>query len=232
MTPAEEEAFFIEAATDRELRFDLKASRVVETAFRKDREAAPAVYSPMREQLAQMLAAGRAVEQTASAKEEPTGTAAVASPTRKPVGWIVTAASIGLLSLLSLLLGITAIDRTTEREERPAVIEQQKEEKKPEEFAPPRPAPPNADESLAGEGAKTPAPDRRAPDNRASARPESAAQASDADADAATPAPPEARTDGNRGLAPSGSSANPENSVDTNGIDTESPILIQGPKRQ
>lgn len=135
MTPAEEEAFFIEAATDRELRFDLKASRVVETAFRKDRESAPSVYSPMREHLAQMLAAGQAAEQTTTATQEP-----AAGPTpapRKPVGWIVTAASIGLLSLLSLLLGITAIDRTTEKEGTPVVIEGQKEETKPGEFAPP-----------------------------------------------------------------------------------------------
>lgn len=227
MTPAEEEAFFIEAATDRELRFDLKASRVVETAFRKDREGAPSVYSPMREHLAQMLAAGQAAEQTPTATQEPAaGTAQ--PPLRKPVGWIVTAASIGLLSLLSLLLGITAIDRTKEREGAPVVIEGQKEEMKPGEFASPRLTPPNATESVAGERPETPVPDRREPHNTASARPKPPVQNSGADASGVSAA----KTDGTNERAPSGPLNNPGASVDTNDIDRKSQISIDPPKRQ
>lgn len=107
MTTSEEHDFFIEAATDRELRFDLKASRVVESAFRKDRDTMPSSYSTMRDHFAGLLAARSAepVRYDAGSGSASSGFGGMG------VGWLATAASIGLVSLAALLIGIVAINK-------------------------------------------------------------------------------------------------------------------------
>lgn len=126
LTPSEEQDFFIEAATDKELRFDLKASRLVENTFRKDRETAPTSYGPMRDHLAQLLAASRAGESSTQVEKEAEAGVSAQFGKRNHLGWIVTAASIGLLSLISLFVGILAIDKAGE-EKVPAAIEGKRE---------------------------------------------------------------------------------------------------------
>ncbi len=121
LTPAEEQEFFIEVATDREMQYDLKASRVVESAIRKDREKAPDSWSGVRGDLAAMLAAQKGVP--ANSESEPLPT------TRFPIfrggsGWIVTAAVLFAVAFTSLLISLIAIDRTSiERTARPSVAE-------------------------------------------------------------------------------------------------------------
>lgn len=107
MTPSEEQEFFVEAATDKELRFELKASRTVDSAFRKDRAAAPSGYSNVRANLAQSLAAGSQTAGTAASDVSASGTAAASSP-----GWMLATLITGIISLTALVLGIVAIDRT------------------------------------------------------------------------------------------------------------------------
>lgn len=124
LTPSEEENFFIEAATDKELRFHLKASRIVESTFRKDREAAPTAYNSVREHLAQLLAASKTGQPEPSAGEGGAVSAGKPQASPKPLGWIVTAASIGLLSIISLVVGITAIDKAEQKGAPPAAVQQ------------------------------------------------------------------------------------------------------------
>ncbi|KXK55012.1 MAG: hypothetical protein UZ07_CHB004002355, partial [Chlorobi bacterium OLB7] len=57
MTQAEEEAFFINAAVNPELRQELKAHRLVETAVRKDRDGLTAGHAALRNRVAATLAA-------------------------------------------------------------------------------------------------------------------------------------------------------------------------------
>lgn len=55
MTQAEEEAFFINAAVNPELRQELKAHRLVETAVRKDRDGLTAGHAALRNRVAATL---------------------------------------------------------------------------------------------------------------------------------------------------------------------------------
>ncbi|MBS1913648.1 MAG: hypothetical protein JST22_16795 [Bacteroidetes bacterium] len=57
MSSAEESDFFIQVALDRELRQELKAQRVIESALRKDLEAEPTEHTAMRARVASILAA-------------------------------------------------------------------------------------------------------------------------------------------------------------------------------
>ena len=116
LTPAEEQEFFIEVATDREMQYDLKASQVVESAIRKDRNAAPESWSSTRTHLANLLA-----------EQHPASPDTRFSHHRFPgmSGWILAASIALLFSFSALLVSLVAIDRTSDREEvLPVSIEQ------------------------------------------------------------------------------------------------------------
>ena len=107
LTPAEEQEFFIEVATDREMQYDLKASQVVESAIRKDRELAPNSWSGTRTELTAMLTAEGKVGVEAKSGQ---GSGSLSS---WGAGWIVTATMLLLVSFTALLVSLVAIDRTT-----------------------------------------------------------------------------------------------------------------------
>ncbi|MGE3799534.1 MAG: hypothetical protein AB7H80_00785 [Candidatus Kapaibacterium sp.] len=107
LTPGEEQEFFIEVATDREMQYDLKASQVVESAIRKDRELAPNSWSGTRTELTAMLTAEGKVGVEAKSGQ---GSGSLSS---WGAGWIVTATMLLLVSFTALLVSLVAIDRTT-----------------------------------------------------------------------------------------------------------------------
>ena len=127
LTPKEEENFFIEVATDKEMQYDLKASQVVESAIRKDREAGSASWSGPRAELAAMLAAEPALGEGA-----PKGGSSGAKFLRPQggFGWGTATIVIGLLvSCAALLISLVAINRTgPEQEALPMPTEQKVEE--------------------------------------------------------------------------------------------------------
>ncbi|MCB0711564.1 MAG: hypothetical protein KDD67_04450 [Ignavibacteriae bacterium] len=107
LTPVEEQEFFIEVATDREMQYDLKASQVVESAIRKDRELAPNSWSGTRAELTAMLTAAGEV-----GVKEKVGRGS-SSHAHWGAGWIVAAVVLLLVSFTALLVSLVAIDRTT-----------------------------------------------------------------------------------------------------------------------
>lgn len=114
LTPAEEENFFIEVASNSELRCELKAYQVVEKTLVRDRSLASSSYSTLRAHLAESLVAGTTVQQG----REHQGSPSSASGTAGGPGWIVTISLIGLTALTALVIGILAISQ-----ERPVKVE-------------------------------------------------------------------------------------------------------------
>lgn len=111
LTPAEEQEFFIEAATDKEMRYDLKASQVVESAIKKDRKMAPTSWSDTRAHLVAVLAAQKpnpvqtTVETPVKATQVSTG-----------LGGKFAMVLVSLISVAALLLSLVAIDRVSEQQ--------------------------------------------------------------------------------------------------------------------
>lgn len=106
MTPAEEQDFFIQAALDREMRYELKALVTVDSAIRKEREAESGEHTAMRTRVAAMLAAAPAADQPGPSVIGRTGPGgATALQKILPLQWLgMAAASIVITAILFFLI--------------------------------------------------------------------------------------------------------------------------------
>ncbi len=118
LTPAEEQEFFIEAATDKEMRYDLKASQVVESAIKKDRKMAPTSWSDTRAHLVAVLAA-----QKPNPVQTTAGTRAKGTQASTGLGGKFAMVLVSLISVAALLLSLVAIDRVSEQEQLPTPVQ-------------------------------------------------------------------------------------------------------------
>jgi len=98
MTLSEEQDFFIEVASDRELRTELKAYRIVENAVRKDSTASAVSYVALRSHMAAVLGAGAAKGGGGGESIGPAPSAAPA-PALPPAAAATPLVSVGALSL-------------------------------------------------------------------------------------------------------------------------------------
>lgn len=106
MNPADEQDFFIQAALDRELRYELKALMTVDSAIRKERDAEPAEHTALRTRVAAMLAAAPVPEQPAPASVPHTPAPIAGSAIQKflTLQWLsFAAATIALTAVIFLL---------------------------------------------------------------------------------------------------------------------------------
>lgn len=90
MTPAEEQDFFIQAALDRDTRYELKALMTVDSAIRKERDAEPGEHTALRSRVATILAAVPAPEQPAPSPVNPAAPPAATGLLQKllPMHWL------------------------------------------------------------------------------------------------------------------------------------------------
>ncbi len=84
MSSAEEGDFFVQVALDRELRHDLQAQQMIESAFRKDREAERSGHTALRTRVAAMLVASVPPQQPAPEHAPGTPAPTAAAPTAAP----------------------------------------------------------------------------------------------------------------------------------------------------
>ena len=109
LTPAEEQEFFIEAAIDKEMRYDLKASQVVENAIKKDRKMAPTSWGDTRTYLAAML-----VAQNPNPVQVKAGIRTKLMQATTGVGGMITIV-VCVISLVAILVSLVALDQVNER---------------------------------------------------------------------------------------------------------------------
>jgi hypothetical protein len=91
LSPAQEERFFIEIATNDELRHELKAYRVVEETLVRDSRRVVAPQTALRARLEQQMAGMRASATSAAASSAPVATGGVAGATMVPMKWFLVA---------------------------------------------------------------------------------------------------------------------------------------------
>lgn len=105
MTPAEEQDFFIQAALDREMRYELKALMTVDSAIRKEREAESGEHTALRTRVAAMLVAAPAAEQPGPSLIGRTGTGSITAAQKiLPLQWLgMAAATIAITAVLFFL---------------------------------------------------------------------------------------------------------------------------------
>jgi|GEM_PF-4288967 len=84
MSSAEEGDFFVQVALDRELRHDLQAQQMIDSAFRKDREAERSGHTALRTRVAAMLAASVPPQQPVPEHAPGTPAPTAAAPTAAP----------------------------------------------------------------------------------------------------------------------------------------------------
>lgn len=107
MTASEEQNFFIEVASDREMRTELKAYQVVESAVRKDREVDAASYADLRSHMMGVL---QASSQAGSGGSQAAGEPASQAGSSLSAGKFPSWASSGILPMkIMLSVGAGAI---------------------------------------------------------------------------------------------------------------------------
>jgi hypothetical protein len=93
LSPAQEERFFIEIATNKELRHELKAYQVVEETLVRDSRSVAAPQTALRARLEQQMAGMQATvpATSAAASSAPVATGGVAGATMIPLKWFLVA---------------------------------------------------------------------------------------------------------------------------------------------